>query len=174
MFIGGDAIARWAIAQSSNIPMINAGVFSATGAGLFAPTLNSFAAAVHAAAGSGAAAFGGASNISGKLTIAGAGAMAPILHSFDGAVFATAGISGTAFGGTALFPSVLTTAGSAHFLGVMYAFFVDAEVACVHEEIRSVLIGPENRITGIAAEDRLYEVDINERGAQTPNRKRSC
>jgi len=148
--------------------------FSAVGTGAFAPKMTATIQSVLASAGASSPSFKMAATVQSVFASVGAGGTSIVLHSFNGAVFASVGASGPAFGGSRIDNRVLSIAGVGAFLAEGYAFFVDAEVACVHEEGRTILISPDLKIAIVAAEDRVYEVEVESRRAPTPNRKRVC
>ena len=196
--LGSGALGKFAITERAGAA-IAAAVLAVAGTGTFTPVLRGIAAAVEVSSGAGAYAPEAAANIASVLASAGHGTMTPVLHSFDGAVFASIGISGSDFPGSRIDNRTVNFIGGSDFQSTLYGFFLDAEKVCVHQEINLCIIGPEprtaivlydpnrhpvdpiiaaippeNRTAIILAEDRVYEIDFDPRGATTPNRKRNC
>ncbi len=102
---------------------------------------------------------------------AGVGSAAGNLTSYALAVGAAAG-SGSA--GSYLNGAVANAAGTSQAIGVTYLFLSDAEIICIHEEIRTIQVSFENREAIVAHEDRVYEVSEDYRSGGSKNRKRIC
>lgn len=196
MLLGKGPIGRYAFTAKTNI--IAAGVLSIAGLGATSLVLNGFIASALSSAGAGAASFTLNGFIASTLNSAGAGACAPVLHSFDGAVLSSVGIAGVNFQNTRIDNRVLSISGSASFGPLTYAFFLDAERACVHQNSNIFTVPPEprvsfaqfdpnkhpdadyayvaaeNRIAVVLWENRVYQAGYEPRGPATPNRKRTC
>jgi hypothetical protein len=64
--------------------------------------------------------------------------------------------------------------GNSVLSAVGYTFVNDGEIACVHEELRALVIDHEERGAVVPAAVRAYEVGEEERDPGTENRKREC
>ena len=96
-----------------------------------------------------------------------------------------------------IFSTVAVAAGHSTALAISYAFYSDAERACLHQalttvsvtfedrifrvpyedrapEIDAAVVPPENKIAIVAFEDRLYRVPSEARTAGNQPRKRVC
>ena len=196
MFIGRGPIGKFALTEVGNT--ISAAVFAAAGLGAFTPVPRVFAASTYASAGVGA--FTPAPRVFAASVYAasGVGAMTPVLHSFNGSVFTSAGIGALNLATTSIPGSVAVFSGAASFVTFSYAFFLDAERACLHQELRATsvtfedrvartLFDPfknpdaivadvpaENKVAIVLFEDRVYRVPGEPRGAGNQPRKRIC
>lgn len=110
------------------------------------------------------------------LTTAGAGA---ITIEVVGQASATLAVSGaSSFGAADELMSVASAsfAGTSVFTAVSYAFYADADTerACLHQEIVTALVSPEDKIAIVPFEDRVYRTPSEARGAGNQPRKRIC
>lgn len=125
---------------------------SVAGVGTFAPKLAALASA--------------------SMTVAGAGALAPVLRA---SVFSQSTMQGSGtFGSFDTADRSVHFAGVGTFVAVSYAFFADAERACIHQELRTASVTFENRTARVPFEDRTFRVPPEPRGAGNQPRKRIC
>jgi hypothetical protein len=124
------------------------------------------------AAGVGAPAFGAKSTTFSQMTCVGTAAFAPAMLAQIRAAASFAGSSAFAStnspGGTARF------AGIGQFSAVSYAVYIDAERACVHQELRTASVTSEGKTAIVPAEDRVLHVAAEPRGTDGQPRKRIC
>lgn len=73
-----------------------------------------------------------------------------------------------------IFSTVAVAAGHSTALAISYAFYSDAERACLHQALTAAVVPPENKIAIVAFEDRLYQVPSEARTAGNQPRKRIC
>jgi len=196
VFIGRGPIGKFALTEVGNI--IVTGVFAAAGLGAFTPAPIVFAASVYASSGVGA--FTPAPRViaASVYASAGVGAMTPVLHSFNGSVFTSAGIGTLNPQNTRIDNRAVAFSGVGGFSAFSYAFFLDADRACLHQELRAtsvtfedriarVLFDPfknpdaevadvpaENKVAIVLLEDRVYRVPNEPRVAGNQPRKRIC
>jgi len=90
------------------------------------------------------------------------------------ATFATAGLGTLLAVNNSLSQGVASFSGNGFFSAVGYTFVNDGEIACVHEELRALLVDEEVRDAVVPAAVRAYEVGDEERDPGTENRKREC
>lgn len=90
-------------------------------------------------------------------SMSGLAAFAPVLTAEVRS--ATAMFGDGSFGASDSPSSVATFEGNSTLAAVGYAFFLDGERACVHQELRTALVPFEDRIFRIAYENRSAEVD---------------
>ena len=153
--LGFDALGRLALGELSRPATGHAyAVLAAAAAATFTPTAQTQANTV--------------------LTTAGAGA---ITIEVVGQASATLAVSGaSSFGAADELMSVASFAGTSVFTAVSYAFYADADAerACLHQEIVTALVSPEDKIAIVPFEDRVYRTPSEARGAGNQPRKRIC
>lgn len=152
--LGFDALGRLALGELSRPATAGPvyAVLAAAAAATFTPTAQTQANTV--------------------LTTAGAGA---ITIEVVGQASATLAVSGaSSFGAADELMSVASFAGTSVFTAVSYAFYADAERACLHQEIVTALVSPEDKIAIVPFEDRVYRTPSEARGAGNQPRKRIC
>lgn len=173
MLIGQGPIGKFALTERAG-GVIATAVFAAAGLGVFTPAPRVFAASTYAAAGVGV--FIPAPRVIAAATYAssGVGAMTPVLHSFNGSVFTSAGIGALNLQNTRIDNRAVSFSGVGGFNTISYAFFLDAERACLHQELRATSVTLENRTAIVLFEDRVYRVPSEPRGAGNQPRKRIC
>jgi hypothetical protein len=198
--LGNGTIGRFAITERPG-GGFTAGVLTCAGAAAFVAILHSFQATTLTSAGHGVfspklSSFDGA-----VFASAGHSAITPILHSFDGAAFTSAGLGSFNTNNTRIDNRTVSFAGVGTFSPIAYAFFLDAEKACAHQdpwryyritteyrtlqipfdpardaagEVIVATVQAENRTALVPPEDRVYEVGSDYRSGGTENRKRVC
>ena len=150
-------------------------VFSAAGSGTLLGVGASTAAAVLSVSGAGGATFVGTGINPGVFNATGVGAASFVGRSTAAAVLSAAGFGAFDARITGIHSAVFSAQGFGQLVGVSYAFFSDAEVACLHQEIRSVSVTFEDRRTAVVPfEDRVYRIAGEPRGAGNQPRKRVC
>lgn len=168
---------------------------SASGVGIFTEMGASVANAAMNTAGAGGMLGALSATASASTSMTGLAAFTPILTAKVEGTTSIAG--GSLFGGSNSPGSVGTFEGNSTFSAVVYAFFLDAERACAHQELRVAIVpvedrtlrvpyedrseqtdvayaAPENRVAIVSFEDRVLRILPELRGATSSPRKRIC
>lgn len=148
--------------------------------------------AVLAAAGVGTLATVGEAKGIMSTAMAGVGGFSPVLTApsfastamagtgtFTGVLTATAGsaasmVGDSSFGAFDTHDRAVTFQGNSSFSAIGYAFFLDGERACVHQEPRTATVATENKTAIVPFEDRVYRVAWEPRTGGNQPRKRIC
>ncbi len=108
-------------------------------------------------------------------SVAGCSGSASFASTIRAEVSSVAMYSGaSSFGAADALESLVSFTGTSVFAAVSYAFYADAERACLHQGVSTIEIQPEDRTAIIPAEYRVHHVAADRPGAGSQPRKRVC
>lgn len=149
-------------------------VFVMAGVGALTVATQSTAASAAAVAGVGTLAPKMTATVQSVLTVAGVGALNPKLMTFSAATLAFAGAGNLDVQGVRIDNRTISFSGSGSLQTFGYAFFFDAERACLHQEISVAKVEAEEKVAIVPFEDRVLNVADDPRWSGGDPLKRNC